>query len=406
MDPRIRNDVDFLVVGAGIVGLAVALELRRLYPDASISVLEKEEKVASHASTRNSGVIHSGFYYTPDSLKARLSVDGNRRLYEFCMLNDVPVLRCGKVVVAQRENQLDDLQSLLNRGIANGVDVRLITDAELRQIEPLAKTTELALWSPNTGVSDPFRFAVAIEKRVRQSGIQIKLISKVTKIRENEVHTASGEILKFKHLINSAGLYADKLAKMMGFGTRYTMIPFIGLYYFAPTLRGSLNSHIYPTPDSRNPFLGVHFTKTITNDVKVGPTAIPLLSREQYEWFSSLRLDEFAELLLTYPKLLRSKNHDTWGLIRTELPKLSRRILLGKARDLSNCIDISKFDTRGKPGIRAQLFDVPNSKLEMDFVIEGDSMSTHILNAVSPGWTTCLSFAEHLVKDMSRRLNK
>lgn len=394
---------DFLVVGAGVVGLSVSLELKLRYPESSVVVVDKEDKVAKHASTRNSGVLHAGFYYSPDSLKAKLTVDGNSKLYEFCKINDIPVVRCGKVVVAQSEEQVDDLEALLKRGLANGVDVRLVSESELTQIEPMAKTTKQALWSPNTGVSDPTKVALALERRALQSGVQILLETQVRSIRENEVLTHSGDSIRFRHLVNAAGLYSDKIAKMMGFGSMYSMIPFIGLYYYAPSLNGSLRSHIYPTPDPRNPFLGVHFTKTVNNDVKVGPTAIPLLSREQYEFFSGFSFSEFSELLGTYPKFLFSKQHDSWSLVRTELPKLSRRILLSKAKHLSDSIDLAKFSKKGKPGIRAQLFDTTKSRLEMDFVIEGDENSTHILNAVSPGWTTCLSFAEHVVKDISRR---
>lgn len=398
------DQYDFLIVGAGVVGLAVALQLKQKYPDASVFLIDKEDKIASHASTRNSGVLHAGFYYSPDSLKAKLTVDGNKKLYEFCLTNGIPVSRCGKVVVAQEEEQVKDLESLLARGLANGVDVSLVSEAELAQIEPMAKTVKQALWSPNTGVSDPTKVALALERRVRETGVRILLNSEVNFIADNQVRTQNNQTIKFGHLVNSAGLQSDKIAKMMGFGTKYSMIPFIGLYYYAPELRGMLRSHIYPTPDPRNPFLGVHFTKTATNDVKVGPTAIPLLSREQYEFFSGLRLNELSELLRTYPKFLFSKHHDSWSLVRTELPKLSRRILLSKAKKLSDAIDLSKFNKKGRPGIRAQLFDITQARLEMDFVIEGDRNSTHILNAVSPGWTTCLSFAEYVVDNIDGRI--
>jgi L-2-hydroxyglutarate oxidase LhgO len=403
-NPLVIDQFDFLVVGAGVVGLSVAFQLKQRYPDASILLLDKEDKIASHASTRNSGVLHAGFYYSPDSLKAKLTVDGNRKLYEFCMSNNIPVQRCGKVVVAQEEEQVKDLENLLARGLANGVDVRLISKAELAQIEPMAKTVKQALWSPNTAVSDPTGVALALEKQARESGVQILLESRVNFIYDNEVRTQKNQKIKFGHLVNAAGLQADKIAKMMGYGTKYSIIPFIGLYYYAPKLKGILRSHIYPTPDPRNPFLGVHFTTTVTNDIKVGPTAIPLLSREQYELFSGFKLSEFTELMGTYPKFLLSKHHDSWSLVRTELPKLSRRFLLSEAKKLSDSIDLSKFNKKGSPGIRAQLFDVYQARLEMDFVIEGDDSSTHLLNAVSPGWTTCLSFGEYVVNNIARRI--
>jgi L-2-hydroxyglutarate oxidase LhgO len=267
----------------------------------------------------------------------------------------------------------------------------------------LARTVEKALWSPNTGVSDPKLVAAAFEKQARAANVEIFTDQKVEKIEDNYVTSSRGEKFGFAHLVNCAGLYADKIAKKMGFGNQYSMIPFIGLYYYAPSLRGSLKTHIYPTPDPRNPFLGVHFTKTSSDDVKVGPTAIPLLSREQYEMLSGFNFGEFAELLATYPKFLFSKHHASWSLLLTEVPKLSRRFLLSQAKKLSVNIDLSRFNKKGAAGIRAQLFDTLNSRLEMDYVIEGDQYSTHILNAVSPGWTTSLSFGEHVVNGILKR---
>jgi L-2-hydroxyglutarate oxidase LhgO len=181
------------------------------------------------------------------------------------------------------------------------------------------------------------------------------------------------------------------------------MIPFIGLYFYAPELKGTLQRHIYPTPDPRNPFLGVHFTKTAHGDVKVGPTAIPILSREQYGFFEGLKANELLGILANYPRFIGSKHHDVWSLVKTELPKLSRKHLLRQASKLSSKVDVSKFTVPGKPGIRAQLFDKREARLEMDFVIEGDANSTHVLNAVSPGWTSCFSFAEYVVTDMELR---
>jgi L-2-hydroxyglutarate oxidase LhgO len=397
---------DFLIVGGGIVGLSISLSLRKRYPDATIAILEKEKTLAQHASTRNSGVLHAGFYYSPDSLKAKLTVQGNLLLSEFCQENAIPLLRCGKVVVAQQESQVPALETLFDRGQKNGVQVELVTPSELHRIEPLARTVEKALWSPNTGVSDPKLVASAFEKQARAAKVEIFTDQKVEKIDDNYVTSSRGEKFGFAHLVNCSGLYADKIAKKMGFGNQYSMIPFIGLYYYAPSLRGSLKTHIYPTPDPRNPFLGVHFTKTSSDDVKVGPTAIPLLSREQYGFFEGLQISEFAELLVNYPKFLFSKAHDSWSLIRTELPKISRTLLLRQARPLSDKINLEAFTKRGRPGIRAQLFDLDNRKLEMDFVVQGDKTSTHVLNAVSPGWTTCISFANHVVSEISERISE
>lgn len=396
------KNFDYVVIGAGIVGLAMADAILREKPEAKVCVIDKESTVAKHASGRNSGVVHAGFYYSPDSLKAKLTRDGNIRMRGFCKENNLRLDQCGKVVVAQDESDLPALKVLHERGIANGVDVDLVDAGALKKLEPLATTVEMALWSPNTAVADPLEVSTRLLQLLVSRGVYFAWNTKVIGAGSGRLSTSNGDF-HFGHLINSAGLYSDKIASFLGFGHKYSMIPFIGLYHYAPNLRDSLKRHIYPTPDSRNPFLGVHFTRTVNGDVKVGPTAIPVLSREQYSFFEGFSLPEFTEILRQYPKFLFSKNHNTFGLIASELPKVSRKFLLSKAKKLAPNIDVSLFTLPGKPGIRAQLFDKQQGKLEMDFVIEGDSQSTHILNAVSPGWTSCFSFAEYVIQDMRVR---
>ena len=394
---------DYLIIGGGVVGLAIAKEIKSRFPKSTVAVLEKEPAVALHASGRNSGVLHAGFYYSPESLKAKLTRDGNERMRNFCIENGLPLLETGKVVVAQRQEDVPVLSELHRRGVANGVDVELVDPDRLAILEPLAETIDLALWSPRTAVADPAAVALALESNLRKAGVDFYFNQQVSKIKSHSLTTKNGDTFEFGHLVNAAGLYSDVMAKELGFGERYSMIPFIGLYFYAPALKGTLERHIYPTPDPRNPFLGVHFTKTAHGDVKVGPTAIPILSREQYGFFEGLKASELLGILANYPRFIGSKHHDVWSLVKTELPKLSRKHLLGQAAKLTSKIDVSKFTVPGKPGIRAQLFDKREAKLEMDFVIEGDENSTHVLNAVSPGWTSCFSFAEYVVDDMEHR---
>ena len=394
---------DYLIIGGGVVGLAIAKEIKGRFPSSTVAVLEKEPAVALHASGRNSGVLHAGFYYSPESLKAKLTRDGNERMRNFCIENGLPLLETGKVVVARRQEDVPVLSELHRRGVANGVDVELVDPDRLAILEPLAETIDLALWSPRTAVADPAAVALALESNLRKAGVDFYFNQQVSKIKSHSLTTKNGDTFEFGHLVNAAGLYSDVMAKELGFGERYSMIPFIGLYFYAPALKGTLERHIYPTPDPRNPFLGVHFTKTAHGDVKVGPTAIPILSREQYGFFEGLKASELLGILANYPRFIGSKHHDVWSLVKTELPKLSRKHLLGQAAKLTSKIDVSKFTVPGKPGIRAQLFDKREAKIEMDFVIEGDENSTHVLNAVSPGWTSCFSFAEYVVDDMEHR---
>lgn len=397
--------VDFLVIGAGIVGMSVALQLKEEYPDTRVALVDKENEVSLHASGRNSGVIHAGFYYSPDSLKAKLTVAGNLAMRDYCLKNQLPLIQCGKVVVAQSGEQAVELERLYRQGTENGVTLELVDEKDLAKIEPLARTRGLALWSPNTAVADPRAVSLQLKRDIEQKGIDIWLGDGILRRDDPALVMNSGMRVRFSHVVNAAGLYADRIAHMFGHGDRYKMLPFLGLYLIAPRLQGTLTSHIYPVPDSRNPFLGAHLTRTAANHVKLGPSAIPVVSREQYQGIGDLKIRDFLEILGTFPRFFFSKHHDALSLVRTELPKISRAYLRNQVAPMVRGIDLGEFNTKGKPGIRAQLFDLASNKLEMDFAIEGDSSSTHILNAVSPGWTTCFSFSKHVVDDIALRLN-
>lgn len=393
---------DFVIIGSGVIGVSIGAELLRRDPKRRVVILEKEVSAGLHASGRNSGVIHAGFYYSPDSLKARLTRDGNAQLREFARQRGLQIQNTGKVVVAQNAKDVPKIHELYARGIANGVEVEVVSATDLKQFEPMATTHEVALWSPNTGVGDPMEFMGEFTKEFLELGGEISYGTLVKSVLGNRLETSKGEF-HAGHIINASGLYADKIAEMFGFGSRYTMLPFLGLYIYAPKLKGTLQRHIYPTPDPRNPFLGVHLTTTVDGSVKVGPTAIPVLSREQYSLASGFNSKEFFQILGTYPKFALSPHHDVLSLLRTELPKLSRRVLVRQAKKLAPSIKLEDFTQVGKPGIRAQLFDLKEKKLEMDFVVEGDANSTHVLNAVSPAWTSCISFSKFVVDQMQEK---
>ena len=394
--------VDFVIIGSGVIGISIGAELLRRNPKRRVVVLEKEASAGLHASGRNSGVIHAGFYYSPDSLKARLTRDGNCQLREFARSRGLKIQNTGKVVVAQSGEDVPKIHELHSRGLANGVEVEIISASDLKRVEPMAKTHEVALWSPNTGVGDPMEFMNEFTKEFLELGGEISYGTLVESFSESRLNTSNGQF-QAGHVINASGLYADKIAGMFGFGSRYTMLPFLGLYIYAPSLKGTLTRHIYPTPDPRNPFLGVHLTTTVDGSVKVGPTAIPVLSREQYSLTSGFNSKELFEILATYPRFALSPHHDVLSLLWTELPKLSRRVLVRQAKKLAPSIKLDDFTQVGKPGIRAQLFDLQEGRLEMDFVVEGDATSTHVLNAVSPAWTSCISFSKFVVDQMQTK---
>src|SRR6056297_82482 len=399
-----QRTADLAVIGGGVVGLALADAWLARNPTDSVVVYDKEKSLAAHASGRNSGVLHAGFYYAPDSLKARLTRDGNAMLKEFCAERGIEVRNTGKVVVTTSEEQLSSLMTLLERGQANGVDLELIDEAGLAELEPLARTVDKALWSPNTAVASSAGEVEGLAQRVRERGGRVGLASAVTGGGPGWGMSMRGGYLSAGHVINAAGLYADTVAHWFGFGADYRMLPFKGLYWYGNWEPGRLQRHVYPVPDPRNPFLGVHLTVTVDGRAKIGPTAIPALWREDYGGVDGLNPRELWEVARTFPRFLTSKHHDVPGLLRTEFPKYSRTHLVKQASVLVPSVRPEDFTERGKPGVRAQLLHVPTGKLEMDFVVEGDESSTHMLNAVSPAWTSSLAVADYVVAGIHERV--
>ena len=355
------------MIGAGIIGLSVARELRRR--GGSVTVIDKEPIAGAHASGRNSGVLHAGFYYSPDSLKARFTRTGNERLTEYCVSRGLKINRCGKLVVATYDEDLPRLDELHRRGLANGVTLSMIDAREAREIEPRAIVHERAIWSPTTSTIDPRALMDSLLRDAVAEGIDVRL------------GTAWTPRLEAGFLVNAAGLGAVKIAQHFGFARHYRMLPFRGVYLYSNRPH-SLRTNLYPVPDPRFPFLGVHYTVTVDGAVKIGPTARPPLLRG-------------ALLLATHPEL-RAQAVE-------EIRKMSRRHMVKRAAVLATDVRAEEFDRWGAPGIRAQLYDTRTRGLEMDFVLEGDERSMHILNVVSPGLTCAMPFAEHVVNAVERR---
>jgi len=394
---------DFLILGGGIIGLSVARELRHRFHNAQVTLLEKEPACGLHASGRNSGIIHAGFYYSADSLKAKLTRAGNQAMTDYCEAKKIPLNRCGKLVVAQDQDDLAQLDELLRRALANGVPVENLTEAEARQIEPRVKTHQRALFSPTTTSADPRRVIEEMTKDATKEGITIRTGAPYLRVRKGVVTTPQ-ESFTAGHVVNAAGLYADKIALDFGFSESYRILPFKGLYLYSDEPPGAFRTNIYPVPDLRNPFLGVHFTVRVGGQIKIGPTAIPALWREQYRGFDNFKFGEFIEVLFREAGLMISSTFDFQKLALVEVQKYSRSRLVALASRLAHGVRLKHYTRWGEPGIRAQLLDIKKRKLEMDFVIEGDKHSTHLLNAVSPGWTCSIPFARHVVDQIERAM--
>ena len=393
---------DILIVGGGIIGLSIARELNNRHPDSKITLIEKEATAACHASGRNSGVLHAGFYYTPDSLKSRFTVEGNKLLTDYCLKNNLSINRCGKVVVAKDEKERDGIFELKRRGDENGVVLELIDEKRLEELEPNARTFDKALYSPTTSVVNPEEVIGHIADALKGK-VNILFNEKFIKTDDTNTVSTNTQKIKFRHLINSAGLYADKIAHQFGIGQKYTLIPFKGLYmeYKDSNL---IHKHIYPVPNLKNPFLGVHFTITIRGKVKIGPTAIPAFWRENYEGISRFNLNEFLEVLWNEAKLFFTNAFNFRSLTFEEFKKYYRNYFIQQATHLVKNIDMNKFGNYLTPGIRSQLLDRKEMKLVMDYVVEQGENSTHVLNAVSPAFTSAFSFSKFIVDEVEKAM--
>jgi L-2-hydroxyglutarate oxidase LhgO len=386
---------DFLVIGGGIVGTSIARELKSRFGDARIVVIDKEPELGRHASGRNSGVIHAGFYYTADSLKAKFTRDGNRALTGYCEEKKIPVNKCGKIVVARDEGELPQLDELLRRGKANGVPVESISAEEAKKIEPRVKTFERAIWSPTTSTADPLQVLQAMKQDAVNAGVDVRQDAAFLGKRNGEILTRN-ENFQARYVVNCAGLYADRVAREFGFSDEYRILPFKGLYLYSEEPAGSLRTNIYPVPDLRNPFLGVHFTLLVDGHAKIGPTAIPAFWREQYKGLENFKLNEFAEIIFRDLGLLFFSGFDFKRIAAEETLKYFRSRLVSLASTLLEGVKLENYRHWGKPGIRAQLLNIKTKKLEMDFVVQGDEKSLHVLNAVSPAWTCSIPFARYV----------
>jgi len=392
------ENTDYLIIGAGIIGLALASQIREKMPGKTVLLLEKEPDVAFHSSGRNSGVLHAGFYYTANSLKARFTRDGNLALRKYCRDNSLALNECGKVVVAGNETELRSLYELEKRGAANGVDLRLIDAKELSEIEPNAKTFEKAVYSPTTATVDPVEICACIKNRLLAAGTRILFAEGYkARIGDNTIKTTKGRIIKAGRLINAAGLYADKIAKDFGFSKKYVIIPFKGIYLKYSGADTPLKVNVYPVPDLKNPFLGVHYTVTVDGHVKLGPTAIPAFWRENYGGLADFSPAEMLEIAGYEAWLFLTNSFGFRSLAADEMRKYYKPFFVGLGLKLVKDINAAGFNQWSRPGIRAQLLNTTTLELVQDFVVEGDRASTHILNAVSPAFTGSFPFTQWIL---------
>ncbi|HEY4732592.1 MAG TPA: FAD-dependent oxidoreductase, partial [Gammaproteobacteria bacterium] len=296
------------------------------------------------------------------------------------------------------------LDELLRRGKRNGILLQDISDQEAKAIEPRVKTFGRAIFSPTTSSVDPRQVMEAMRQDALADGVVINSGVKYLCRKGDEIKT-SQDSYNAGYTINASGLYADKVAADFGFSRDYRILPFKGLYLYSSEPPYALGTNVYPVPDLANPFLGVHFTLTVDGHAKIGPTAIPAFWREQYSGLENFRLNEIADITRRQLMLLISSDFDFKRLALEEIKKYSRTRMVELASSLVHGVSLDQYKKWGKPGIRAQLLNIKTNKLEMDFVIEGDHKSMHVLNAVSPAFTCSLPFSQYICKEINKLLH-
>ncbi len=391
---------EIAIIGGGCIGLSIS---RHLPTDIDVCIIEKEHNLAQHQSGRNSGVLHPGFNYKPDSLKAELAVEGTKRAKDYAKKNDIPLYECGVLVVASNKKEIEELQRLKKQANKNGVKTKLIDKDRIKQYEPYTEG-EKGLYAPEAASIDSQKFVYELAKDVEKSGVSFYMDHKVKKIekgRKIKIKTNKGQI-KADYIVNSAGLYADKLAHSLGIGKKYKVIPFRGDYFeITPSKSNIVKSMVYPAPDPELPFLGVHFTQRTDGKVIVGPNAALALAKEDYTG-KKINISEFISTISYrgFWKLISSKK-----MIKASLRELhksySKKTFTEEAKNLIPDIEKNHL-YRSYSGVRAQIVSNKGELISDPIILHSD-YSTHILNAVSPGLTSSLPFGEKIAKKITEK---
>jgi (S)-2-hydroxyglutarate dehydrogenase len=390
---------DYCVVGGGIVGLATAMKLLELHPGASLVLLEKESALAMHQTGHNSGVIHSGIYYAPGSLKADLCRRGERATKEFCTAHGIPFITCGKTLVATTPLELERMEALVGRAAENGIEVERLDGAELVRREP--NITGLgALFVPATAIVDYRQVCAAMGRVITAAGGQIVLGAEVTAIRETETEvTVSSGALSWMadRLVVCGGLQSDRLARLAGLAATHQIVPFRGEYYRLPPQKREIIL-IYPIPDPDLPFLGIHLTRMVDGDVTVGPNAVLGLAREGYPKLS-VNLRDVAQYLL-FPGLWKVLVRYRKSVRRELAGSLARRSYLKECRKYCPSLTVDDL-LPYTAGIRAQAV-TRDGILVHDFLFMNSARSLHVCNAPSPAATSAIPIGEMIAARVGR----
>ena len=395
-----KVSTDFLIIGAGIVGISIAREIKIRNPKASISILEKEPDVGLHSSSRNSSVLHSGIYYPVNSLKAKVCRQGAIEMKDYHREHKIPLVECGKILITTNKHDAPQLDILLNRAKDSNIPVEILNEYDLKKLEPEIKSFNgKGIFVPSTSVGSSKEVMNFLRKEIEGLGINLYFNAKITKINpiSKQVNLENGHSFNYGHAVNSAGLYADKIAHQFGVGQKYTLLPFKGIYWKLDPASGfNLKHLIYPVPDLRIPFLGVHTTTSVDGVTYLGPTAVPVFGRENYYGTKGINIGDFLNITSNLTKQFIA-NKD--GFRRLSWQEGSRYIKLrftSAAKKILPRLKMNHLIPSNKVGIRAQMLDTESGRMVNDFLVESDKNSTHIINAISPAWTSAFPFARYI----------
>jgi L-2-hydroxyglutarate oxidase len=401
-------DYDVTIIGAGAIGGSLAREVAQRHPALRLCVVEAAAGPGAHQSGRNSGVCHSGFNPAPGTLKARLCVEGNRMMREFCRSHSVPFQDVGTIVTAVNEIEVGRLEKLYDRGVQNGVPgIRLLSLQEARAIEPnLADGIKLVMHSPTGAILDSLAYTKALALEARGAGVSFRFNSRVAGADPisggYRLHLADGDMIDTARVVNAAGVHVDEVAGLFGWNGPYRIVPFRGRYWDVKGKNDIIRSMIYPVPDPQFPFLGVHVTKRVDGGVMLGPNAMLAFGRESYS-FWKVNMKDLVGM---------ARAQHFWRLMRrpaiikhavTEVERsLNPRRFAAEAALLVKGIEPQDLAAGPPAGIRAQLVDAHGELVE-DFLLDVQARVTHILNAVSPGLTSSMAFAKYLAGHLDEK---
>ena len=410
---------DVLVLGGGIIGTAIARRIGSAHPRLRVGLVEKESSLGQHTSTRNSSVLHSGIYYATDSFRARFCRDGNAQLMRYIEENRLPLRRTGKYIVATSEAEYERLLELKRQSEINQIEYEFVEPRTARNRERGLQAFDdrfRVIYTPTTAVGDNKAVIASLERDLRALpnvdvlvGHRFRSADTVRRAVTCATAERAQARLEYGYLINAGGLYADQIAKQFGFARKYTILPLKGNYWVSREKQPEISSLVYPVPPIKGSFfLGVHLTCTVDGYLKVGPTAVPALWREQYgNDFSNFSAREFLEIAQQHLRNLLSPKREFYlNHLKDEAKKFEKFYTLNQSRNLTSLYDglvkpqLNAQFVAGKSGIRSQLLNTETRELVTDFIIENDTRSMHLLNVISPGWTCAFPMADYVLNKL------